>query len=703
MTTTQKQRRTTVLVALTISLLSGNVANAQLYRPERARRSITTDQYELVIQKNSQIDLLATGGQPLLDNAFPSIIFEGGEEVPLKIDYRSTNRYSVDNPIGKGNGFHYASADCEWRIATYPAAGCLTFDLTYTNNSKKTVTVVGISPLGIGSKGKGGVNLGGNSSEVFILQAPSEGNPFVHIGHQAGTSPGHIAAWSPSTGRALVAGFLTHRRSLGSLTLGQSAPNDAHHFDLFSSVCIFNTPVTVAPGERLEAETLYLSIGQQDPRSALEAYVQAAQALEPFPTKANLSGWLPSTVEQTSVPLLLENLATASQRMLPMGWTNLNLGREWSATPGAVEADPQRFPQGLAPIATAAHAAGLKISAQLEQINTDKNKIESNLNKLKSTYIDVIELLPSANTAYTAIPSPHPLAILQLVAVSTMDQPKVVYARAIAPGQFSLNDWALESRSYYLPTIGNPLMAPWARELAQDTKHFSDTQFITAFTLAAIQGGPLRPATPWTEMSPLRQHILSRLLPAPANSGHPLDLFQEGPPRQWYLPIHTKAGDWTIATLFNWDEAAAVEHTIPLTDLGLNNDNLYTVYDFWAGQYLGLIEKTLRVEVPPEGVRLLGLRRFERRPMLVASSRHYTQGASDHTALDWVHDTRTLSGTYTAVPSEACTLSILVPEPYVTGQITTSAEVVGQKQTGALLELTIRAPAGGEVQWKVTF
>src|SRR5690606_24716182 len=150
-----------------------------------------------------------------------------------------------------------------------------------------------------------------------------------------------------------------------------------------------------------------------------------------------------------------------------------------------------------------------------------------------------------------------------------------------------------------------------------------DEQFITAFTLAAIQGKPLRPANPWTELSPLRQHVLSRLLPAPANSGRPIDLFQEGPPRQWYLPLRTKVGDWTIAALFNWEQGASVELNTPLTAFGLNNDNLYTVYDFWAGQYLGLIEKTLRVEVPPEGVRLLGLRRYERRPMLVASSRHY--------------------------------------------------------------------------------
>jgi hypothetical protein len=102
-------------------------------------------------------------------------------------------------------------------------------------------------------------------------------------------------------------------------------------------------------------------------------------------------------------------------------------------------------------------------------------------------------------------------------------------------------------------------------------------------------------------------------------------------------------------------------------------------------------------------VRLLGLRRYEKRPMLVASSRHYTQGASDHSALDWAHESRTLSGTFSGVKDEACTLSILVPESYVLGQATSSVEITSQKQTGPLLELTLRPPTNGDVEWKVSF
>lgn len=692
-----------VVSALVLALLSASTASAQLYRPERARRSITTDHYELVLQKNSQIDLLTSDGQPLLDNAFPSLILEGGEEVPLEIDYRNTNRYSVDNPIGKGNGFHYVSEACEWRIATYPAERGLTFDLTYTNNSKKPVTVAGLSPLGLGSQGKGGVHLGGKPSEVLVLLAPDADNPFARIGHTTGSSPGHIAAWSPATGKSLVAGFLTHRWGLGELKLGNSVGSEASSFNLFSSVCVFSPPIVVGPGEQLQAETLYLSLGNQDPSFALEAFVQASQALEPYPAKANLHGWLPASEAQTSVALLLDNLSATKSHMLPVGWSNFNVGGHWSAQSESMGVDLERVAQGLEPVVTAAREGGLSLTATAYHPNTDANMIETDLSRLKVSGISNIEFIQTLSPNSTEIPSPHPLTVLQMVEESTMDLPKVVYTRPIAKGPFTLKDWALNSRIYYLPTIGNPLLAPWAREVAQDTQPFSDTQFIAAFTLAAIQGKPLRPTTPWTDLSPLRQQVLTRLLPAPTHAAHPLDLFQEGPPQRWSLPLRTKAGEWAIAAMFNWEPGAAVELNTPLIDLGLNNDNLYTVYDFWAGQYLGLIEKTLRVEVPPESVRLLGLRRYERRPMLVASSRHYSQGASDHTALDWAHETRILSGAYAAVPGAPCTLSILVPEPYVTGTVTTTAEILAQKQVGTLLELTIRAPAGGEVQWKVNF
>lgn len=690
------------MVVAAMTLLLAHTSPAQIYRPERAQRSVSTEQHELVIQKNSQIDLLTVNGEPLIDNAFPSILFEGGKEVPLDIDFRETSRYSVNSPMGKGNGFVYSSGECEWRIATFPTEAWLTFDLTYTNRSKKPVRVAAIIPLSTGAKGKGGVYMTAGS-DTKVLHPASQRDNFAQIVGQAEASPGHLAAWAPSTGRSMIAGFLTHRQSLGTLTLSRSGQSNSGVFDRFVAACIYESPVTVEPGAQLSAETLYLSIGQLDPRVALEAFVKASLAVEPFPTRANLSGWMPQTPDETSVPNFLDNLAAARGRMIPTGWTNWNLGDAWSTPVDSMIPDPQRFPEGFAPLAATLKSQGVKSITMTKQIKGDLNSLIQDINASYLSNSDTIELILPISKQNILLPRPSPVEVLEAIEAASIHQPKIVFGRSVRGGQFSLMDWAMASRSYYLPSIGNPMLAPYLQDLAQDTSHFSDDQFITAFTLAAIEGLPLRPATPWTALSPLRQHILSRLLPAPANSGHPLDLFQDGPPRQWVLPIHTKAGDWNIVALFNWDVKAPLELDTPLPALGLNNDNYYTVYDFWAGQYLGLIERRLRVEVPPEGVRLLGMRHYENHPMLVASSRHYTQGASDHTALDWNHETRTLAGTYTGVAGETCTLSILVPDPYVVSSATSSVEVVGRKQTGSLLELTIRAPASDAVQWKVTF
>lgn len=681
-------------IAMTLGwlmLLAGpSPAHAQVYRPEKAQRSISTDTYQLNIQKNSQIDLLTPNGTPLLDNAYPAVIFEDGQEKALLVDHRNTNRYSVNTPVGQGNGFHFGTAECEWRIATYPALGCLTVDLTYINSTKKTVSIAGLLPFSTGKRGKGGVYMGAAPENTWVLRPPIAGDLFVRMLHSVEASPGHLAAWSPSSGRTLMAGFLTHRKGLGTIGLSQSNPSPIEKYDMFSSVCIYDPPVDVEPGGQLVAETLYFYMGDSAPQNALEAFMKAAQAMEPFPTRANLHGWLPPPEEPISADVLRASLEASQSRMVPAGWTNFNLN---SPGPGS-DLD-------LTSVIEFAHGAGLTTNIRSKQTSTDLNSANMGIAGHLPLNTDSIELFWPLPSETQAIPAPHPIQVLESIEAATNNQTRIVFGKSMAPGPFTLLDWALASRSYYLPAIGNPLLAPWSAELALDPRSFSDDQFITVCTLAAIQGKPLRPTTPWTEMSPLRQHILSRLLPAPTKSAMPLDLFQEGPPRQWYLPIRSKVGEWMIVALFNWESGASEVLNTPLTDMGLNNDNLYTVYDFWAGRYLGLIEKNLNAEVPPEGVRLFGLRRYEKQPMLVASNRHYSQGASDHTALNWNYEDRTLSGTCIGIPGESLTLSILIPEPYIVRSTSSSVEITEQKQTGPLLELSLRASGSSAIQWQV--
>ena len=50
--------------------------------------------------------------------------------------------------------------------------------------------------------------------------------------------------------------------------------------------------------------------------------------------------------------------------------------------------------------------------------------------------------------------------------------------------------------------------------------------------------------------------------------------------------------------------------------------------------------------------------------MLIASDRHYTQGALDHTAITWDAATRRLTGQFTAVDSTPYAITVSVPDGY---------------------------------------
>lgn len=574
-TINNKKRWKWSLIAITIVLPAAFAHGAPIYRPEQSRREINTDEYQLIIQKNSQIDLRTTAGVPIIDNAVPTITFEDGRQRALQIDHRQSSRFSVRNALGRGNGFQFIGPEAEWGIATYPTQPFLTMDLTFINATRKPVRVARLSPFGIG-KG-GGVYVGWEASQVRILQGATESDPYARIVGGTESSPGHLAAYNPVTGNVLVAGFVTHRLGSGVVALNRTSGASGSAFDHFAPECVFDPPVTVLPGGRLQSETLYIAIVEHNPQEALERFVQAAQRLEP------------DSAEERGPDVR-------------------------QAAPGAGEGP-------------------------------------------------IVENLGAA----------------------------------------TLQDWALASRQYYVPRSSSPLLNALAGRVPQAADQFDDNEFITAYTLAGLAGALDLSDAPNAGLSALRAEVLARLLPAPTNGARPLDLFQDGPPQRWRLPLSTPAGNWTIVGLFNWDPSAPVQLDTPLTDLGLNNDNDYTVYDFWAGRFLGLIEKQLRVEVPPEGVRLLGLRRYEKRPMLIAVDRHFTQGALSHTRLDWSYEDNCLSGAFKATADSTYTFTLLIPEPYTLSTVEATQPVQEQRLDGTVLKFIIPVTDAGEVTWRASF
>jgi hypothetical protein len=224
-----------------------------------------------------------------------------------------------------------------------------------------------------------------------------------------------------------------------------------------------------------------------------------------------------------------------------------------------------------------------------------------------------------------------------------------------------------------------------------------------AWLTAAALTGVVKVGDWLPDLSDKETGVLKRLLPAPPCPARPVDLFERQNPCIWSLPVNSPIGKWNILAVFNWDEAAPQTIPVSFARLGLDPDARYTVYGFWQDNYFGIAQKQLTVTVAPGSVQLLGLRRYEDRPMFLATDRHFTQGATDFTALAWNVQDRQLAGTFEGVEDTDYNLRLLVPDGYASRGVTLSAGEAKTEQDGKILKIAFHCAAAGPVTWTAQF
>ncbi|MCF6286778.1 MAG: hypothetical protein L3K26_16540, partial [Candidatus Hydrogenedentes bacterium] len=545
----------TVVLFSLFSVLS-TVGAAPSYRPEKARRSLNTDQYSLSIQKNNQVDIYTTNGVPIVDNAFPAITFVGKAPRPLKVDYRQSTRVGISNALGKGNGLLFQTTECEWRIATYPGQPFITVDLTYTNTTRKPVQISALIPWTIGERGKGAVFVGpAGVGKVALLQNATAADPHARIVNSTERSPGHVAARNRSTGDVFVAGFISHGGGERYLRLAEGGGGGSGLFRQFSAVCAYDPPVVLNPGERLQADTLYLSIQETSLPDALRRFILASKRVDRFASlpSAYRHGWnagASADLDEATVRATMERLAAGGAEP---GCSHVHLGKAWMLNPETLELDKKRFPDGLAPLAEHAHGLGLTMGMTVPLLPLDLATLSAFVSACDGWGVDSIELEYTVGMAGTDGVAIHPSQLRDALKDGEYRGRRPVYVRPVMGGGFGLLDWARTSRQFYLPPSGNPLLTASGATILQDGSGLTDGAFVTAFSLAAMTGANLRPTTPFSDQSRMRRNVLARLVPEYKYPALPVDLLQKTAPRQWYLPLKTEAGTWTIAGLFNWD------------------------------------------------------------------------------------------------------------------------------------------------------
>ena len=182
-----------------------------------------------------------------------------------------------------------------------------------------------------------------------------------------------------------------------------------------------------------------------------------------------------------------------------------------------------------------------------------------------------------------------------------------------------------------------------------------------------------------------------------------MDLFERKEARIWVLPIDCAIGRWHIVAVFNWNETA--EETVPLdfAKMGLDPAVDYVVFDFWPGEYCGIMKEKAELRVPAGSVRLLCMRPFENHPMFLSTDAHILQGAVDFDALEWNAASRTLQGIFRGIENTEYRLSILAPESYLLSESQVSAKDMRTERDGEVIRLICYCGATAPVAWNMKF
>lgn len=242
--------------------------------------------------------------------------------------------------------------------------------------------------------------------------------------------------------------------------------------------------------------------------------------------------------------------------------------------------------------------------------------------------------------------------------------------------------------------------------------------------LSAERAARIKADTPWgrdypelvSQITPERIALYKQTMPATDIT--PIDLFPykskaeyaplpvgfpsvEAFPRAMDLKVNAPSGVYDVVAIYNWADQAS-DKSISLTDLGLDTDMRYLVFDFWNQEFVGMVNGHLAVKVQPHGVRVLTVRPWNDQPQLMATSRHIT-GAYSIQTLKWDASVLSLSGKSLSVPGEPYSLYVFLPEGTVVAGVRTNA---GQLTHAVSEEGVLNVTFQGQeepVEWTISF
>lgn len=681
-------------------LLCSCVSSTPMYRPGREYRSINTTQFEVIIQKNGRVDLLRLDDSPILQNAFPMVQF-AGEDNPrrLGLDGRYSGREEVNDRLGHGPGMVFKRGDGEWAIRAYLTQPFITVQAAFVNTTKKPVYVAKLLPLCVGLPGEGGVWLGPGSDGATILStSPGEAS---YLTQGQALSPWCIAAFNPKTAQQFVAGFLTGTASTPQLQLASVENGNASAFDLFRAECVYDPPVEVPPGGRLDSEVLYVALSEANHFDGLERYGHAVAVWNAVPRQSDppLQGWAVD-VGNMSAADIRASVNALPPALLAAGWNHVELTGAWESAESTLTPDESRFPGGFAPLTAALRASGYTTGLRVPaaSLGADLPAIRANAQTIAHDWgVDALSITPldgAAAASSSPIDTSEYLAAVNdglgpgKVLIAAGDAPVMgLYAEYIMPPDASE---ALH-RYYHAPYLARYLLPPLSLG--------DDLAFVTKLTQRALLGQGILLDLPKAGLRPWQEQILRAVSPAADIPARPLDLFDTENPAILVKDL----GGWTNIGMYNWSDSQESTVTLDLRRAGMPPDSYFMVYDYLENRYLGTVQGALTAALPSHGMRGVILTKFQDNPLVLAPDTYISKRTRRLAETRWIAAQNMLEGSFVSGPEMDLTLKIYVPESYQLSSTRVSEGTVHSEMQDRVLTLRFSVPPNTAVQWNATF
>ncbi len=166
-----------------------------------------------------------------------------------------------------------------------------------------------------------------------------------------------------------------------------------------------------------------------------------------------------------------------------------------------------------------------------------------------------------------------------------------------------------------------------------------------AATIFGLNGGPVMLGDDIDRIDPARLDMLRQLFPRLPEAGRPLDLFESpdpGYPKIFHLRVDKDWDTWDLVAVFNYGKEP-LRQRIDFTRLDRDTASEFTVWDHWAGKYLGAHTAAFEGIVPPESVKLWRIAKRRPYPWLLSTDMHVRQGQAEVESCRWDEAARTLT------------------------------------------------------------